>query len=322
MAALSTRAAPELIKLRRARVSDLDPVLCEEEMVWRRELDWDFAPSAALVRRFVGMQALQGYLAACGGRAAGYVYFVVEEQKGLIGDLYVLREFAGAGIDDLLMRAVLEELMALPAVARIESQLLMLDEPFRSGFPHEEFLRIQSRNFMVFEARAAHTLKPGRAAAEMLVENWRESRHDDAARLIAAAYDSHVDAEINDQYRSTSGARRFLMNIVQYPGCGSFFQEASFVGLSRQSGGLAGMSLASLVASDVGHITQVCVSPSVRGSGVGYELLRRSLVALADYGCRKVSLTVTEANANAVVLYERMGFVTTRRFAAHVWQGF
>jgi ribosomal protein S18 acetylase RimI-like enzyme len=70
----------------------------------------------------------------------------------------------------------------------------------------------------------------------------------------------------------------------------------------------------------VGHITQICVSPAARGTGLGYELMRRSLVALAAHGCRSVSLTVTAANSAAIQLYERMGFRTKRDFAAYVWE--
>ena len=64
------------------------------------------------------------------------------------------------------------------------------------------------------------------------------------------------------------------------------------------------------------------VSPSVRGTGVGYELLRLSLAHLRRHGCRKVSLTVTASNREAVDLYERTGFRTLRKFTAHVWEGF
>jgi ribosomal protein S18 acetylase RimI-like enzyme len=166
---------------------------------------------------------------------------------------------------------------------------------------------------------------------------WSENRHSDAARLIAASYVDHIDSLINDQYRSPGGARRFLTNIVQYPGCGSFFAPASLVALSRDTGkkegapgprplgydqaplALSGVCLASLVANGVGHITQVCVAPSERGTGLGYELLRRSMVALAEYGCHTVTLTVTTANAEALALYERMGFTCRREFAAYVW---
>ena len=85
------------------------------------------------------------------------------------------------------------------------------------------------------------------------------------------------------------------------------------------SGLLCGICLTSLVAGEVGHITQICVDPSLRGSGIGYELLRQSLAAMADYGCGQTSLTVTAANTDAIRLYERMGFVTRREFAAFVW---
>jgi ribosomal protein S18 acetylase RimI-like enzyme len=60
----------------------------------------------------------------------------------------------------------------------------------------------------------------------------------------------------------------------------------------------------------------------VRGKGVGHELLRQSLVALRDAGCRSASLTVTAANLEAVTLYERVGFETIRHFPAYVWEGF
>jgi ribosomal protein S18 acetylase RimI-like enzyme len=85
---------------------------------------------------------------------------------------------------------------------------------------------------------------------------------------------------------------------------------------------LCGISLASVVARECGHITQICVSGSVRGTGIGYELLRRSLTTLRDIGCRSASLTVTAANDDAVALYERVGFHTARRFSAYVWEGF
>jgi ribosomal protein S18 acetylase RimI-like enzyme len=85
---------------------------------------------------------------------------------------------------------------------------------------------------------------------------------------------------------------------------------------------LCGLSLASLVTTETGHLTQICVSPSVRGTGMGHELLRQSLTTLREMGCTSASLTVTAANADAVALYERVGFETIRRFPAFVWEGF
>jgi ribosomal protein S18 acetylase RimI-like enzyme len=156
----------------------------------------------------------------------------------------------------------------------------------------------------------------------MYVEKWHDYYSDAAAHLIAAAYDGHIDSRINDQYRSPAGARRFLHNIVQYPGCGTFFRPASFAAFDALSGKMIGASLASIVAPDVGHITQICVTPSVRGTGAGHELLRQSLTTLREMGCHSASLTVTAANDDAVRLYERVGFQTVRQFSAYVWEDF
>jgi ribosomal protein S18 acetylase RimI-like enzyme len=174
---------------------------------------------------------------------------------------------------------------------------------------------------MVADLADTSGLPEGKAVQSYSFLPWQEKMQDNAARLIATAYEGHVDSTINDQYRSVHGAKRFLMNIVQYPGCGVFFAPASWVAVDAE-GELAGISLASLVAPEVGHITQICVAPTDRKTGVGYELMRRSLRSLAEHGCEKASLTVTSANQEAIQLYQRIGFRTIRKFAAYVWEGF
>jgi ribosomal protein S18 acetylase RimI-like enzyme len=186
--------------------------------------------------------------------------------------------------------------------------------------PRADCLSSFERNFMRVDLRRS-PLPEGRIRRPMYIEKWSDHYQDPAAHLIAAAYAGHIDSSINDQYRSPTGARRFLYNIVQYPGCGTFFRPASFAAFEAANGHLCGISLASLVAPQCGHITQICVSPSVRGTGIGYALLRRSLTALRDLGCHSASLTVTAANDDAVHLYERVGFHTMRRFSAYVWEG-
>jgi ribosomal protein S18 acetylase RimI-like enzyme len=149
---------------------------------------------------------------------------------------------------------------------------------------------------------------------------WAERMHDQSARLIAATYQGHVDALINDQYRSPSGARRFLTNIVQYPGCGAFYAPASLAAIDTSTRQLVGVSLASLVAEDCGHVTQICVSRAEQGTGLGYELMRQSMLAMHAHGCKSVSLTVTGSNEQAISLYRRMGFIKRRDFGAYVWE--
>jgi ribosomal protein S18 acetylase RimI-like enzyme len=143
---------------------------------------------------------------------------------------------------------------------------------------------------------------------------WMES----TAELVAAVYQGHVDSLINDQYRSAAGAGRFLRNIVHFPGCGVFQHEASLVALDPE-GDLVGCVLATRVAPETGHIAQLCVAPAWQRRGLGYELLRRAMLALAAAGCGEVSLTVTESNELALRLYRHMGFHAIHRFKAFIW---
>jgi ribosomal protein S18 acetylase RimI-like enzyme len=322
MAALSDSPLARIVDLRHLRAGELDPLLDEETQVWRDTLDWDFQASAALVRRFLDMQALNGCALLMNGHPVGYCYFVSEERKGLIGDLYVMHEFFSVENEERLLEYVVDTLVKTPFVKRIESQLMMLRSGRLIALPQHRHARVHGRNFMEVDLSAGVPWPEGKSAHPVLIDNWSERKQDDAAALIADAYRGHIDSEINDQYRSPAGARRFLLNIIQYPGCGSFFQPAAFLAVDPASGKLCGMCLTSLVQADVGHITQVCVSQAVRGSGVGYALIRRSLEALARHGCRKASLTVTAVNTEAIQLYERMGFRKTREFAAYVWEGF
>src|SRR5438552_17700926 len=93
MAAVSDLPLARLVDLRQLRPGDLDALLDEETQVWLDILDWDFRASANLVRRFLDMQALNGYALLMNGHPAGYCYYVSEERKGLIGDLYVMKDF-------------------------------------------------------------------------------------------------------------------------------------------------------------------------------------------------------------------------------------
>ncbi|MEI9811218.1 MAG: GNAT family N-acetyltransferase [Acidobacteriota bacterium] len=330
----SAEPAP-LVDLREVHASYLDLLLMEENTEWLGNLDWDFEPSANLVRRFLGMRGLTGF-ALTGPRhfrstsapppPVGYAYYVADEGKGLVGGLYVAPAYRTRENEDRLMRAVLDALWQTPGLYRVEAQLMLLADPFDRAVPYASRFHSHARQFLEIPVTQIVTLHP-KDPSVVVVMPWTENRRGEAARLISESYRGHIDSQINDQYQSAGGARRFLTNIVEYPGCGAFFPQGSFVALDgndrKNTGGghaLAGMSLASIVAPGSGHITQVCVSPQYRGTGLGYELLRRSMVSLAAHGCHKVSLTVTTANVEAASLYHRMGFIKRRDFAAYVWE--
>jgi len=310
---------PELVDLRRLSACDLDPLLEEEIAEWSREMDWDFGKSASLVRRFVDLHALSGSAMLDDGEAVAYIYYVLEDSKALVGDLYVRQGRRERGHEDLLLTAALGAIREHPQINRVESQLLLLDFTPGRTLPFASDAAQYDRNFMRAELDTADLCEAS-VRAPIFIERWSDHYHEGAAQAIAEAYSGHVDSRVNDQYRSAAGARRFLFNIVQFPGCGTFFQPASYAAFDAVSGRLCGISLASMVAPGCGHITQICVSAAVRGKGVGHELLRRSLVSLKEAGCHAVSLTVTSMNADAVALYEKVGFRTIRKFSAYAWE--
>jgi ribosomal protein S18 acetylase RimI-like enzyme len=318
MAALPEWPESRVVELRHVPAADLEPVLAEEADVWRTTLSWDLSSSAALVRRYTRMQALNGFALLEGSNVIGYAYYVREEHKGLIGDLYVLERYRTPAREDALIDAVLSELWRLPGIRRTEAQLLMLGGAPGRPVPFPACVSVHPRWFLEYLLTDPASLAP-RERPGIRIQPWRESHFDDSAKVVATSYRGHIDSQINDQYRSPAGARRFLSNIVEFPGCGAFFPAASYSAFDISTGLLCGISLASLVAENAGHVTQLCVAPTHRGVGLGGELLRRSLLAFAAHGCRSASLTVTAANEGALRLYERMGFVRRRHFAAHVW---
>src|SRR6266542_668947 len=117
---------PDLVDLRELRANDLEPLLAEEIRTWEETLDWDFGKSADLVRRFVDLRALNGCALIDGQDVMGYSYYVLEEHKGLIGDLYVRRALRPPEAECRLLDTVLDEMMNAPHVSRIESQLMMI----------------------------------------------------------------------------------------------------------------------------------------------------------------------------------------------------
>ncbi len=78
------------------------------------------------------------------------------------------------------------------------------------------------------------------------------------------------------------------------------------------------MVLCSRVSPNVAHITQLCVGKAHRRHRFGRTLLQNCMSHLARSGFRAITLTVTEANQQAVKLYVDLGFFTRHRFDAMV----
>lgn len=313
---------PEVVELSSLTTADLDPLFHEEIRVWEREFDWDFRPSADLLRRFVQVHSLYGYALVSERKVVGYSYYVCDGRKGLIGDFFLRGDFATPTNEMMLLGTTVQRMMFISGLRRIESQLMMLQVPVGQAMPFARHLSRHDRNFMTIDRAPIANLRPQPLDVSVTLYPWSERFSEETAHLVSAAYRGHVDSEINDQYRTIPGARHFLTNIVKYPGCGKFSPEGSVVAVDSGSGRVCGACLASLVSAKSGHVTQLCVLPAIRGARLGYDLLREALQRLAAVGCTSVSLTVTSSNRNAIRLYESVGFRTLQNFPALVWEGF
>lgn len=314
----------EILDLRHFSSSDLRRLLDEEVETWGGLLCWDYRNSSEMILRYVDAKILPGYAAVERGSIVGYSFFVYEGSKGVIGDLYMSPARADArDVEIRLLQHVIETLQASPGVHRVEAQLLThvtgeLEAPFLSnGFQRYRRLFLA----LPLSGDGAQPFPAVRALQKTQIRCWTENDYQSAASVITAAYRSHIDSEINDQYRTNAGSMRFLNNIVRFPGCGVFDNDSSFVAIHKASGALIGLILCSRIRHDVGHVTQVCLLPEHRGSGIGENLLLSSYNALRNRGLSQLSLTVTEGNRNAVDLYRRIGFQQERVFDAFVWEG-
>ena len=164
MAALFDQYPNPLVDLRDVASAQLEPLLYEETEEWRTELNWDYRPSADLVRRFVDMRALTGFTLPGEKEIAGYGYYVCEDGKGLIGGLYVGRRYRTIENENTLLNAILDSMWRTPGTRRVEAQLMMLSSPLNRSMPNPRWFRAFPRKF--FEVSAGRDPVPAPARAQ------------------------------------------------------------------------------------------------------------------------------------------------------------
>jgi len=316
----------EVLDLRHFSARQLRPLLETEGQVWEKRLRWDYRSSTELLLQYLDSRILPGFVALERGRVCGFAFCVYEGHKAVVGDAFAVASepCQALQISQTLLHHLLKLLEHSPGLRRIESQLLL----YNSGSVDQTFLRfgfvMYPRLFMEFDLLCAGLRKhksnsrPLEWPLEIELTRWSSDHYQGAAELIHEAYIGHIDAQINDQYCSLHGSLRFLHNIVRFPGCGVFDADSSWILQDRRTRALAGMILCSRVANDVAHITQLCVAPAFRGQGLGRRLLEHCAQQLSLSNFSAITLTVTEANRQAVRLYEELGFFTRHRFDAMV----
>jgi ribosomal protein S18 acetylase RimI-like enzyme len=332
----------EVLDLRHFAAPLLRPLLEAEGDLWRRRLHWDYRTSAKLLMQYLDSHMLPGYVAMEAGQVTGYAFCVYEESKAVIGDVFALSGHpldpaSGQSsngedalfepeappfreVEEMLLRHLFETLQNSPQVDRIESQLLLHPSGSHTSCFHNAGFQVYRRLFMVQQLAGVWNMPRPVLPPDLELRPWRDEDLNAAGRLIADAYAGHPDSLINDQYRSPNGSLRFLHNIVRYSGCGTFAPQVSHVVCDRSSRELVALVLGSRVSTQSGHITQLCVRPRYRRHGLARLLLAIAATCFFRQGVTEISLTVTEANANAIDLYRQEGYECVHTFDAAVWE--
>lgn len=320
----------EVLDIRHYTARQLRPLLEHEAAAWEKRLHWNYRSSTELLLQYLDARVLPGFVALDRGKICGFTFCVYEGEKAVVGDAYAVEApasgLSGLAIARTLLLHLLEVLLHAPTAQRIESQLLLHDEGAiteifaRNGF--SIFPRLFMECNLDRSASCSHRLAPpGHSVSlpgNMTIQQWSNIHYQASAALIHESYLGHLDSDINDQYRTLHGSLRFLHNIVRFPGCGIFEESLSWLLIDSTTNKLAGLVLCSRVADRVAHITQLCVAPGFRGKGLARLLMRHAVDHLAQARFDAITLTVTEANEDAVRLYRDMRFVTSHRFDAMV----
>jgi ribosomal protein S18 acetylase RimI-like enzyme len=292
---------------------ELRPLLDEETAYWGRELHWDYSDVAAAVAGGLDRRSLSGHVVEDGAEPLAYGYYMLDNQRAIVGSLFAREGHRGRGLEEELLDALLPEAQAEAASQRVECQTLfstasLADAKFaRAGF------QARRRHYLVRD------LADPVAAAEASFR-LRPFPRDDlvaAPRLIHRSHEGSLDAALNLTYTTPALCRGFVETLVLRSGCGRFDPEASF--LADGGDGALGVVLASSLSRTNGHLCQISVSPAAQGRGLGRLLVSAALRAFQARGLATASLSVTVDNSPAYALYGRMGFRLRREFTAHAW---
>lgn len=310
---IAERALPNLqvVDLSRLRSTELKGLWAREVRLWRDKLDWDVSGAMSALERAVDRGGLTGKAIRCGGVTAAYAYYVVEGDRGVISGLVVSPSFRAEHIGAAIVDAVVDELERRN-VRRVETQFICYDAPWLSSCFEARGFQTHWREFLRV---AISRPRPQRESSKhVVVLPWSAWNLSEMASLMERAHRGGVDAVMNELYRTSSGCRILLNNIIRQRGCGRSLTEASSIVRERTTDLPAGFAIVTEIGRRHGHLAQVAVAPAFQGRGVGHHLLSHTFARLGELGLDTLSLMVSGGNERALRLYRSMGFETTYRF--------
>ncbi len=315
---------PELriIPLGEAEFPAIEALFNEQCDEWLELLRWDYSRPSRLILDVLRQRELTGFAAIEGGATIGFTFYVIEDNRCSIGDIYVSKPWRWLGADKHLAQAILDKLSQSPRLRRIESQFVGVGNTaatelfIERGFTHLDRHYMMARLAEAGEsdslAEASYAESPN--LSNITIRSWREGDFASAARIIYRSYRGEHDSRINSQYQTEEGCAELLTILTEHVWCGDFLPSVSRVAIDSATGNRVGVLIASRIAKGAGHIGQISILPAYQGRGLGRRMISMAIAELEQRGYETISLAVTGANASAYHLYQSCGFRTIHQF--------
>jgi ribosomal protein S18 acetylase RimI-like enzyme len=312
-----TTSELQITPLVEADVSQLESLFDEQCQEWLDLLGWDYSGASALIRQVVRDRDLTGFVATSGSQVIGFIYYVIENTRCSIGEIFITKDWRGLGADKRLAEAVMERAGKITRVRRLESQSLNIgNQAAHEFFETYGFSRFD-RNYMTVQLR---DWQPGTGnprihqAPDFFIRAWQDDDFNGSVKVIQNSYQDTFDSRINNQYCTEEGCADLLAVITQQIWCGEFLPHVSRLAVDQKSNKILGILAASRIAQGRGHISQISVRQAYHGRGLGRQMIASALAEFSNFNFDSVSLAVTAANIKALGLYQSCGFRTVHTF--------
>jgi ribosomal protein S18 acetylase RimI-like enzyme len=321
MLTLSNKRKNDAMTLRLDNLSNVElpvveSILVEEVELWAAHLKWDYSATSEFLRNYIKTGLLPGVVLFDNEQAVGYAYFVVDNDRAIIGNIFVPRKFWGQGYEEFITRGLCTAIQETDVINRIESQIMLFSGADISSAFREAGFTIFPRNFLSLSLASWESSK--KQPKGFAISHWKSQILAESSRLVVDSYKGTVDNILSSSFSTYAKGEEFVYNLVHRSGCGDFLPRITAVALG-ENGKVAGVSLATRLADKVGHLPQISVSPEFQGHGIGNYVVDQSLQRFKNAGYSEVSLTVTEENSKADSWYRRLGFEQVLAFNAYLW---
>jgi ribosomal protein S18 acetylase RimI-like enzyme len=285
------------------------PLLAAERRRWSQHLWWDLGPSLAVVERARASGELPGLIVfGSDGQPSGWTFYLLSHGLLQIGALNASTASA--------LRLLLDRIFVSPEAhisQGLSCFLFPMSDSVGSALTRQHFA-LESQRYLVRPLREAAPLPDTQAPLDLL--SLRPFAADDAAaavRLLARAYAGEPSARCFAPHARLDEWAHYFGQLLSGPGCGGLVPEATLVAVAND-GALRGLIVTTLVAPGTAHIAQVVVDHTARRTGLAAALVQAAGTAARGLGARRLTLLVSESNAPARALYERLGFSEVSRF--------